>query len=88
MCIYITKKSYAKDLENSRSEGVSVIWWLTYPTVALYEFDSKRKDFFFSIGIITDTGTCIIHQNEAGCLWITSLLLNIVTVSLNSNVPL
>ena len=35
----------------------------------------------------TDTGTCIRHQNEAGPLWITSLLLNIITVSLNSIVP-
>ena len=32
--------------------------------------------------------TCIIHQNEAGPMWITSFLLNIVTISLNSNVPL
>ena len=29
----------------------------------------------------------IIHQNEAGHLWIQYLLLNIVTVSLNSNIP-
>ena len=41
-----------------------------------------------STGIITSTGTCIIHQNEAGPLWIISLLLNIVTISLNSNVSL
>ena len=37
--------------------------------------------------MITDTGTSIIHQNEVRSLWITSLLLKIVTVSLNSNVP-
>ena len=42
--------------------------------------------FFFSTGIMTYTGTCIIHQNEAGLLWITSLFLDIVTISLNSNV--
>ena len=35
-----------------------------------------------------DRGTCIIHQNEAGPLWLTSLLLNIVIVSLSSNVLL
>ena len=38
-------------------------------------------------GIITDTSTWIIHQNKVGFLRITSLLLNIVTVSLNSSVP-
>ena len=43
--------------------------------------------FFFSTRIIINTGTCIIHQNEAGSLWIISLLLNIVTISFNSNVP-
>ena len=37
-------------------------------------------------GIITNTGTYNIHQNEAGLLRITSLLLNIVTISLNGNV--
>ena len=30
---------------------------------------------------------CIIHQNKTGSKWITFLLLNIVTISLNSNVP-
>ena len=39
----------------------------------------KSNNFFFSIGIINDTGTCIIYQNEADSLWITSLLLNMVT---------
>ena len=33
------------------------------------------------------TGTCIIYQNETGSLWITSLLLNRVIISLNSNIP-
>ena len=49
---------------------------------------SKKKSnaFFFSKGIITDTGTRIIHQNEASPLWITFLLINIVIVSLNRNV--
>ena len=42
--------------------------------------------FSFSIGIITDTGTCIIHQNETDPLWIPSPLLNLVTVSPNYNV--
>ena len=49
--------------------------------------ESKSNNFFFRNRIITDTGICIIHQNEAGLLWITSLLFNIVTISLNSNVP-
>ena len=39
----------------------------------------KSNAFFFIIGIITDAGTCVIHQNEAGPPWITSLLLNIAT---------
>ena len=47
----------------------------------------KSNAFFFSIEIITDIGTCIIYQNEAGPLWITSLPLNIVIISLNSKVP-
>ena len=29
----------------------------------------------------------MLHENEVGPVWITSLLLNIVTVSLCSNVP-
>ena len=53
----------------------------------IYEGELKTNAFFFSTGITTDTRTCVIHQNEAGTLWITSLFLNIVTVSLNSNVP-
>ena len=47
----------------------------------------KSNVILFRTSIITNTGTCIIHQNEAGPLWITSLLLHIVTISLNSNVP-
>ena len=47
----------------------------------------EKNAFFFNTGIITDTGTCIIHQNEAGLLWIPFIRLNIVTVSLSSNVP-
>ena len=55
--------------------------------ISNYECESKSNDFFFITGIITNTGTRIIHQNEAVYLWITFLLLNIVPVSLNSNVP-
>ena len=47
----------------------------------------KSNAFFFSKRIITHTGTCIMHQNEAGPLWITSLILNMVIFSLYSNVP-
>ena len=53
-----------------------------------YDSESKSNAFFFSTGKIIDIGTCIIQENEAGPLWMTSLLLNIVTISLNSNVPL
>ena len=54
-----------------------------------YTRESKKKNntFFFSTTIITDTGTFIIHENEVSPLWITFLLLKIVFVSLNSNVP-
>ena len=45
----------------------------------------KSNAFFFSTGIVANTGTYIIHQNEAGSLSITSLHLNKVTVSLNNN---
>ena len=51
-----------------------------------YEGESKSNAFFFSQGMITFTRTCLTHQNKADSLWITSLLLNIVTVSLHSNV--
>ena len=54
---------------------------------SIYKGELKSNAFFFSTRIITDTGTSIIHQNKDGSLWITSILLNIVTVSLNSNVP-
>ena len=53
----------------------------------IYEGESKSNSFFFTTGIITDTGTCIIHQNETGPLWILFLLLHIVTISLYSDVP-
>ena len=52
-----------------------------------YKGDSKSNAILFKTGIITNTRTYIIHQNEAGHLWIGSLLPHIVTVSLNSNVP-
>ena len=55
---------------------------LTYKLALSYENESKSNAFFFSKGIIT----YIIHQNEVGPQWIISLLLNIVTISLNSNV--
>ena len=42
-----------------------------------YEGESKSNPILFRTGIITNTGTCIIHQNEAGPLWITILLLHI-----------
>ena len=44
----------------------------------------KSNAFFFNIGIITNTRICILLQNEAGSLLITSLLLNIVNVSLTA----
>ena len=50
--------------------------------VCIYNRDEKSNAFFFGIEIITETGTCIIHQNETGPPWITSLLLSIVTISL------
>ena len=52
-------------------------------TIKMYRDESKIITFFFSTGIITNTGTCILPQNEAEPLWITS----IVTVSLNNSVP-
>ena len=63
------------------------VYRCVFKGVFIYEGELKSSVLFFSAGIITDTGTCIIHQNKAGPLWITSLLLNIVIVSLNSNVP-
>ena len=53
----------------------------------MYEGLSKNNVILFRTGMITNTGTCIIHPNKAGPLWIPFLLLHIVTVSLNSNVP-
>ena len=52
-----------------------------------YEVKSKSNAFYFR-GIITDIETYIRHQNKACFLRITSLLHNIVIVSLNSNVRL
>ena len=57
-----------------------------YIYMYMYEGEWKSNTLFFSTGIITDTGTYTIPQNEAGPMWITSLLLNIVTISLDSNV--
>ena len=53
---------------------------------SLYECQSKSNTFFFNTEIITDTGACIIHETESGPMAIPSPLLNIVTVSLSSNV--
>ena len=61
--------------------------FILYTRVCVYEGESKSNAFFFSTDIITNTRMYIIHQNEAGPLRITSLLLNRVTVSLNHNVP-
>ena len=54
--------------------------------VRIYGESQKVMLFFRSTGIITTSRIYTIPQNEAGPLWITSLLLNIVTVSCNSNV--
>ena len=54
----------------------------------IYEGYSNSIAFFFNTRIIINAGTCIIRQNEAGLLWIAFLLLNIVTVLVNGNVPL
>ena len=59
-----------------------------YIHVCINEGESKSNAFFFGSEIITDTGTCIIHPNEAAPLWITFLFLDIVTFYLNKNVPL
>ena len=34
-----------------------------YIYICIYDGESKSNAFFFSTGIITDTGTCVIHQN-------------------------
>ena len=44
----------------------------------------RVRPFFFSIGLITNFGTCIRHHNKPGSLRITSLLLDIVSIYLNS----
>ena len=51
----------------------------------IYEGESKSNAFSFSTSIITNTRTCMIHQNEAGPQWILSLFLNMITCSLKSN---
>ena len=53
----------------------------------IYEAELKSNAFVFVTGKITDEGTRIINHKEAGPMKITSLLLNILTVSLKSNVP-
>ena len=47
----------------------------------LYAGESISNVFFFSTGIIIDTGICVIHKNESGPLEIISPLLNRVIVS-------
>ena len=47
-----------------------------YIYIYIYESESKSNTFFFSTGIITDTGTYVMHQNKYGPLQITSLFLN------------
>ena len=51
-----------------------VKWWPFL--LEWYEGESKSNAILFRTGIITNTGTCIIYQNETGPLWITSLLLH------------
>ena len=50
-----------------------------YIYIYIYVYTRVSNVFFFSTGIWT------MHKNEAGPQWITSLLLNIVTVSLDNN---
>ena len=47
-----------------------------YIYIYIYEGESTSNAFFYSTGISTVTGTCIIHQKEAGPLRIASLLPN------------
>ena len=37
-----------------------------YIYIYIYEGEPKSNVFFFCIKIVTNTGICIIHQNEAG----------------------
>ena len=57
-----------------------------YIYIYMYMGESKNNAFVISTTIIANTGTYILHQDGAGPLWITSLLLNIFAVSLNSKV--
>ena len=85
-----SQKIYSNNILNFFQESTTVlntctkkVWKLIGCTVYLYE--SKR--FFISTGIFSDSRICIIHENEVDPLWISSLLPNRVTVSLNSYVP-
>ena len=83
-----------KSLNSNLLNSASKIDFVSHPAHTkgvfenIYKGESKSNAFFFSTGIITNTGTCIIHENETDPQWFTSLLLNIVTISLNSSVPL
>ena len=78
---------------NTHNEKVIIIqgsttyhWMQKYHQIWIYERESKSNAIFFSTGIITDTITCIIYQNKNCLLWIISLFLNIVNVSINRTV--
>ena len=80
----IVKKSLIKTLPRIFRKFLSHLFFFQ---LSLHVVESKIYAFFFSIDIMTNTGTCIMYHNQSGPQWITSLLLNIVTVCLNSNVP-
>ena len=54
-----------------------------YSVCVCRRVNKKSNAIFNCMGIITDRGTCTIHQNGAGSLYITSILLNTVTFPLN-----
>ena len=72
-CTYLQNDqdmAYPTDLNNNQISLISQVLGEEFPLIYthtyIYEGESKSNAFFFSTGIITDTGTCIIHQNETG----------------------
>ena len=84
----INKCAHTKKSGNLFNDPRVYIYIYIYIYIYKYTRVSKRSNvIFFSTWMITDTRACIIQQNRADLLWIISLFLNIVTISLNSNVP-
>ena len=79
-CVCVRKRERGG---RERVHAFSYIYIYIY--IYIYDGESKANTLFFITGKLIDTTRMyVIHQNGADLLWITSLILDIVAISLYS----